>query len=111
MRGRNAVTDQKIILRQTLRSLLADKRLTIKAVAEATGIPRTTLGDWISAGNIPRNLSQVRKLARYLGVSIEYLLFGEGGPDLGGSEAVILDGIFRVRLERINTGAAENEKI
>ena len=59
-----------------LSKLVQDKRLTLKEISKATGVPATTLAEWQS-NRTPKNPNQVREVAKFLGVSIHYLLFGE----------------------------------
>lgn len=56
--------------------ILQDRRLTLKEIAQATGVPATTLAEWKS-NRTPKNPVQVRKVAKYLGVSVHLLIFGE----------------------------------
>lgn len=70
-----------------------------------TGISRSTLSDWMN-GTRPRCLGDVRKLARYLNVSFEDLLFGDGEDvleDGDRSSELIFEGVVKMRLERINS--------
>jgi hypothetical protein len=61
------------------------------------------LNEWL-AGTSPRDLRQCRRVAKYFGVSLEYLLFGEDEAEVvttNGDCHLILDGVFRLRLERV----------
>lgn len=91
--------DEELKLRKVLRVLLNDRRLTMASLAKKTGVSRSTLNDW-TQGSSPRSLSDLRAVARYLEVPLEYLLFGDGSPDRSNS-TLILDGVFKLRLERI----------
>lgn len=59
-----------------LRNLMNEKKLTSNRLAEKVNIPEGTLKTWL-AGSAPRSLADVRKVARYLKVSFEYLCFGD----------------------------------
>lgn len=60
----------------TLKSLLKARRMTLKEVSRATGVPSSTLSEWLN-NRSPKNPEQTRKVAQYMGVSLHYLLFGE----------------------------------
>jgi transcriptional regulator with XRE-family HTH domain len=53
-----------------------ERRLTLKEISKATGVPATTLAEW-QAGRTPKNPVQVRAVAKFLRVSMHFLLFGE----------------------------------
>lgn len=79
--------------------------MTLDEVAERAGVKRGTIGGWLS-GVSPRNLDDARKVAASLDVSFHYLCFGcEESDALVAVQAapttVVLDGLFRLRLERI----------
>ena len=52
--------------------LLKEKGLTSYKVSKATGISQTTLSAWKHSGNPPK-IERLRKIAEFLGVSIDYL--------------------------------------
>lgn len=86
--------------------LLEDKRITISDVSRSLGISRTTLSDWKNGKVFPHRLEEVRKLAQFFCVSLEYLLFGEedSGNRLISDELpskVIADGIYKIRVEKL----------
>lgn len=62
-----------------LNKLLKDKSVT--KVAKEIGMPKSLLSEWRSSKKGPNlsSMHHVRKLASYLGVSFEELLFGEEG--------------------------------
>jgi transcriptional regulator with XRE-family HTH domain len=59
-----------------LRSLMAEKGLTVRRTAELTGISPSTIDDW-RGGALPEDYSAVKRLANNLGVSFSFLLTGE----------------------------------
>ena len=59
----------------TLRTLLDEKRLTLKKISSVTGVPASTIAEW-SNNRTPKNPIQVQKVANFLDVSMHYLLFG-----------------------------------
>ena len=62
-------------LNKQLKNLLKDKDVTIAQLARATTISAKTLYQWLN-GQSPKNLLQVRKVADYFEVTIDYLAFG-----------------------------------
>lgn len=63
-------------LSNVLRRLMKQKELTTKQLAFDVSIPEGTLKTWL-AGSAPRSLSDVRKVAQFLNVSFEFLIFGD----------------------------------
>ena len=51
--------------------------LTDYAVAKGAGIGRSTLSDWKSGAHTP-NPQNMKKIADFLGVSVDYLMTGRG---------------------------------
>jgi len=51
---------------------------TLSSVASELGIPKSLLHDWVHSGRIPslKNLKHIEKLAEYLKMPKEQLLFG-----------------------------------
>ena len=63
-------------LRVTIERYLSDTSLTAAALAKKSGIPKATLAGWL-AGNAPRDFTQLRALARVMGLTIDSLLFDD----------------------------------
>ena len=59
-----------------LKSLMIERRLTIRAVAKMAGVSPSTINDWQS-DSVPKNYLAVKKLAHELNVSFSFLLTGE----------------------------------
>lgn len=68
----------EIKLSEVLRREIESRNESIAVLSKNTGIPRTTLHDWVH-GRLPssRNLKYVQILSEYFNVSLETLLFGE----------------------------------
>ena len=66
-----------IILGEVLLNIKDKKSLSIKKISSDCGIPQSVLHGWIN-GTIPsaKNLYLVFRLAKYLDLNIEELLFG-----------------------------------
>jgi transcriptional regulator with XRE-family HTH domain len=91
-----------------LKAVIKARGMTAKQVSDATGIPRTTLSEWIN-GREPTASEVIIKLSRFLGVSVEYLITGrEPEVDLvneiighGSDEYVsIHKGVYRISIEK-----------
>lgn len=62
-------------LNKQLKTLLHNKDVTVAQLSRATKISAKTLYQWLN-GQSPKNLVQVRKVADYFEVTIDYLAFG-----------------------------------
>lgn len=49
--------------------------LTVSELSRQSGVPKQTITDWL-AGTEPRRISQVKKVANLLGVTVDELVFG-----------------------------------
>ena len=91
-------------LKVTLTRLLKERRLSVEALARQMQVSPSTLKAW-TAGSAPRNLDDVRTVASCLGVSFEYLIFGEDTSSAHALEQQLLeqvfDGFLKVRIERV----------
>lgn len=67
----------EIKLASVLKKALKGKRLT--QVAADSGVNKSLLHDWVSSGRKPsgKNMPQLKRLANYLGMSLDEVLFGE----------------------------------
>ena len=66
----------KLKIAQTLSYILDSRRLTIKEISKATGVPMSSISGWKKDNRSP-HAEQAAKVARHLGVTVHYLLFGE----------------------------------
>ena len=92
-------------IKRILKELLTGCDITASQLSRATKVPVQTIHNWLS-GSDPRNLNQVKKIAEYFKVSIDYLCFGHDGESFKKSEIKeyqeeINAGIFEVVLRRI----------
>ena len=91
---------------ENLRRLMAERRVTAKVIADATGIPNSTLSEW-TGGRTPKLGDDVLKLARFFGVPIEFFLTGKNAEaevieDFLREDgfATIHSGVYRVKIEK-----------
>lgn len=67
------------MLAEVLRRLLDDRGISIQELARKSGVPKTNISTWLQ-GSSP-SIEQLDKVARCLGVSLEYLAFGRESRD------------------------------
>lgn len=83
--------------------IVKEKRLTLKEISKATGVPASTLAEW-QTNRTPKNPAQVQKVARFLGVSLHYLLFGEEDSEEPVQKIFkedVFSGVFEISIKRI----------
>lgn len=93
-----------IVINEVLPKLLREKKLTAKVLSQKTGVSQSTISTWSLPKAKPRNIDDVALVAEYLGVSLNFLLFGEVDrpTDLEQVQGeVVLSGIYRLRLEKL----------
>lgn len=66
-------------LNKNLNELLKIKGVSLTRLAKSTGVPITTISNWLS-GQSPKNIEQLKKVADHFNVSIEELAFGKSPP-------------------------------
>lgn len=76
-----------------LSKLIAERNLTLKKIADGTGIPRSNISEWI-AGRSPQLSDDLVKLAEYLGVTLDFLVTGKN------QEEKLIDEIIKDTAER-----------
>jgi transcriptional regulator with XRE-family HTH domain len=94
---------------EVLNSLMKERGVSAKVVCQATGIPQSTLSEWMSGSRGPILGDPLLRLARFFGVSLEYLCTGKH-PEaelvqdiLESAEtrfSTIHRGVYRINVER-----------
>lgn len=82
---------------------MREKDVTSAQVSRATGISKQTLSNWLN-GIPAKNVVQLKKVADYFGVSVDYLCFGEEEKKkeiFKEYENEIKAGIFEVVLRKV----------
>ena len=85
-----------------LKDLLKQKGETISSLSKATGVPKSTIGDWM-ASRVP-NPVQAALVANHFGVGLHYFLFGVDdlkGKSTHPSYEEILNGRFEISIRRV----------
>lgn len=98
---------QTMNISKQLNILITDKDLTIAKVARLAKIPKQTLHNW-SVGQSPRKIADVKKVADVLGVSVDYLCFGDAEkvpPEAPALDALVdgewISGVFEVKIRKV----------
>lgn len=95
---------------KTLKKLMNERGVTATTVAQATKIPKSSLSEWMS-GRTPKLDHSVVKLAKFFGVTVEYLITGvvehpeeeilKGiAKEFEGGFVTIHRGIYRINIEK-----------
>lgn len=94
---------KNLSIAQTLRRELKGKVLS--RVAQDLGISVSLLHDWYRSGRVPsgKNLWQLKKLADYLGLTMDELLFEDASSkNVVGSLTFVDRGIqYRIHIEKL----------
>jgi hypothetical protein len=59
----------KLKIGTVMRSIISERRLTLKEISKGTGVPATNITEWTN-NRAPKNPEQAQKVAVYLGVSL-----------------------------------------
>src|ERR1700751_2842761 len=95
---------------ENLKRLMKEHSVSTRALTLALGIPSSTISEW-TAGREPKLGDPVLKLAKFFGVSLEFLITGKE-PEQEVIQTLleteceqdfmtIHQGIYRVRLEKL----------
>ncbi len=92
-----------MVLKTILKSLVKDRGITIAHLSRATKIPLQTVHGWLH-GSEPKSVRQLKVVANYLEVDLDYLCFGvepKSSKTLEDHRDEINAGVFEVVLRRI----------
>lgn len=70
-----------MILKTTLKKIMSENDIKVSQLSRAVKIPATTLHNWLS-GQHPKNIHQLKRVADYFDISLDFLCFGEDRPRL-----------------------------
>ncbi|MGE0761867.1 MAG: helix-turn-helix domain-containing protein [Bdellovibrionales bacterium] len=93
----------KLKIGPVLTSLIDKKRLTLKEISQACGVPASTLSEW-KLNRMPKNPEHLRLVAEHLDVSLHYLLFGEEDGNEPLQKLIkedLFQGTFEITLKRV----------
>ncbi|MFZ4404544.1 MAG: helix-turn-helix domain-containing protein [Pseudobdellovibrionaceae bacterium] len=94
-----------------LSTIIQERRLTMKEISKATGVPATTLAEW-QTNRTPKNPNQVKAVAKFLGVSLHYLLFGEEDSEEPMQKILKEDffaGTFEISVKRVKISTKDRQ--
>ena len=104
----NSELDLDMKLKSQLNALIKQRGVTITTLAKTTKIPAQTIHNWL-AGSKPRDLDQVKRVADYFQVSLDFLVYGiqieqNASSEIERHKDEINAGIFEVILRRTSKG-------
>jgi transcriptional regulator with XRE-family HTH domain len=74
------VTHEKMAFRENLKAELVYQGMIVKELAKRTEISKHTLDNYLNVNNYMPSAENAVKIARALGVTVEYLVLGAGNP-------------------------------
>ena len=85
-----------------LKKLIKEKGVTITALSKKSKVPLQTLHGWLQ-GSEPKNLKQVKKVADFFEVDMDYFCFGIEAKksSFDDFQEEINAGVFEVVLRRV----------
>jgi len=93
----------EIKIAKTLTTLLKQKGLSLRELSKMSGVPASTLSEWMS-NRPPRNPLQTKKVAEALNVSLNFLLFGEEDRNDPIQRVItenVFNGTFEISVKRV----------
>lgn len=94
-----------------LSQIIKERRITLKEISRATGVPATTISEW-TGNRTPKNPEQVLKVAKFLGVTLHFLLFGkedEQEPLQKILKEDFFSGTFEINIKRVKINNSKKE--
>lgn len=91
-------------LKRILKQLMVNRGLKATELSRATGVANTTIANWLN-GQAPRDVKQVKVIADYFSVTLDYLFFGiepKAKTTFEEFKDEIDAGEFQVILKKIN---------
>lgn len=86
-----------------LSAQLKEKRISVRELSKLSGVPASTLGEWIN-NRAPKNPVQAQRVAAVLGVSLHYFFFGEEDRQEPLQKIIGEDffkGVFEISIKRV----------
>lgn len=98
------MNDMALKIGTTLRSIIEERRLTLKEIASGSGVPASTIAEWTN-NRTPKNPIQIQKVSAFLGVSIHFLMFGEEDREEPIAKLLkdeVFTGTFEITVKKVN---------
>lgn len=100
---------EKLMFSEMLKKILDERSLGQNKAAMLAGVANSVINDWL-AGTSPKDLLAVRRLAKALGVSVSYLLYGEREDPLHVSmeeilkteDKPVMSGLYHIEIKKVN---------
>ena len=93
----------KLKIGSVLRTIIGERRLTLKEISKGTGVPASTIAEWTN-NRSPKNPEQAQRVAGYLGISLHHLFFGEEDREEPISKLLkedVFSGTFEITIKRL----------
>lgn len=98
-------------LKENLRQALRDRDdMSVSSLARKSGVPKSNIQGWLDG--VSPNLVQLDKVAKTLGMSIEYLAFGRSKEDRIEElleKVLIHTGLYEVTVKKVSTTKKSEE--
>lgn len=94
---------KNIRINQSLKTLMKDRKITLKDLSKSTGIPISTLGSYIASQKATYSAEHISSLCTYFDISADFLLFGKN-TEVEALNAILTEELFagwiKVKIER-----------
>ena len=94
---------KNVKISHSLKTLMKDRKITLKDLSKSTGIPISTLGSYTASEKSTYSADHISSLCTYFDVSADYLLFGKN-TEVEALNAILTEELFsgwiKVRVER-----------
>lgn len=94
--------EMKIKIKEQLKHILQVRNIKVAMLARETKVPAQTIHNWLQ-NKPPKNIDQLKKVSDYLGVTLDWLLYGvetELKNPLEAHQEEIVAGVWEVVLRR-----------
>jgi len=101
-----------------LQELMDDRKVTQTVLSQATGVPKTTINEWLKSDRTPKLDKNILNVARFFGIPVEYFIEGklpeqkiiEGVlHDLDTGFVSIHQGVYRINVEKLTNPKTKKE--
>lgn len=98
----------KLPFGKILKSIMEERDLSVRAIAEMAGVRPSVVQNWLSSAN-PHDLQSVSKLAKALNIEFKKLLLGESDSEINVAttaqdffdEKEFFEGICKISIQRL----------
>lgn len=99
---------EAMLLKSQLKNLISHRGVTVTSLSKATKVPKQTIHSWMT-GAKPRDFDQVKRVADYFNVTLDFLAYGirneiSQSTEIEKHRDEINAGIFEVILRRTSKG-------